>query len=241
MAKNKTPAERAQYSYDTKKEYDKLYTPKDRAKDRYKVYKEYRKLEKRDKLPGFIITIIVFVLFIGVFTGLYTHYDYELDLKPKEFKEINVLDSSKVVSKQLKNGFITFFLTLDKASSLSDTAFDIVVSNDNLSDNPDVNVYLLSLKNQAYLDAEKSNLAFAFVEKQHVNYFIRAYSNPDAINLYKGYFIKGSFHKAYAHVELIVAKETCFPSWNLDEVHNKFVELEICHRYNGELYKYCKH
>lgn len=236
--KEKTPAERAQYSYDTKKEYDKLYTAKDRAKDKHKVNKEYRKLEKRDKLPGFIITIIVFVLFVGVFTGLYTQYDYELELSPKEFNNIDISDSSKVLGSRLENSFLSFFLTLDNISSSADSVINFISANNTLSDDSEVNLYLFNLKRIAllHIDNESYNSLMKFSTKQALNKFISAYANYNYS--YVSGFSTGWKHLNFAHnydFEDICAAH----GWDAELEHENFVNYKICHYYLGNEYFYC--
>lgn len=241
MAKNeKTPAERAQYSYDTKKEYDKLYTPKDRAKDRYKVNKEYRKLEKRDKLPSFIITIIVFVLFIGVFTGLYTQYDYELELKPKEFTEINIVESSEVISAKLENSFVDFFIALSDITNLASKGTSYLSNYSSVSDNPEIDTYLKRLQadSKVYL---KNNYGFLkrLTLTQELGYYIDSFGNPDVFYTVKG-LEPGVVHSAYAHNRNLEDIAAMF-GWNSDVVHAKFLDFNICHVYHGEFYHYCNY
>ena len=219
-------------------------TPKEKAQESYKVHKEYRKLEKRDKLPGFIITIIIFVIFIGVFAGLYTQFDFELDFNPREHTEIDVSAPSKVLSAQMQNAFLSFFTTLKNVSSLADSAVHTAFSFNTLSDEPDVNVYLLNLKEVAltYIDTVSDPL-YRLTLNNDLNKYLKALSNPDRIYIWEGYFIKGNFHKDYVHFRDLdkLYCDTLFPCWNAEDIHIKFVELELCHKYNGELYKFCNH
>ena len=237
LAKNESPVEiqkRAEKRFERTKRQEKV-------KENRKIIKEFNRQERNARLPGFIITIIVFVLFIGVFTGLYTQYDYELELKPKEFTEINIVESSEVLSAQLNNAFFTFFTTLNDVSSLADTTFNFVFSNNDLSDKPDVNLYLLSLKQKALVDISEKNIFIRYIMQSGLDIELKAYANPDALLIKKGYFIKGRFHKDYAHLLELKSYSELYPSWDVEKIHNDFVDLEICHRYNGELYKYCNH
>ena len=233
-----SPKDRAQYNYEYKKEYDKLYSAKDRAKDRYKTNKAYRRLEKRDKLPGFIITIIIFIIFVGIFAGLYTNYDYSLDLNPKEFEDIDISDSSKVLSGQIENAFLSFFLSLDNISSLADSGMSLLSTHSTISDNPYVDIYLKELRSESkfYL---KENYGYLrrIILSSELDYYLDCYGDP-----YVSYstldFLPGEMHANYSHSRDLSDIANTY-GWDADLVHSVFEKYNVCHLYNGILYRYC--
>lgn len=239
MAKNeKTPAERAQYSYDTKKEYDKLYTPKDRAKDRYKANKEYRKLEKRDKLPNFIITIVVFILFIGIFLGLYNSADYDLkDYYVKNFHHIDMISARDSLSNVMNLSFSSFFLTLGEISSAVNDTRDKYFSAYTVSfyGSEEYTAYISFL----YMDCcNYINENYPFL----IRWYVRRVLQQEVINRLT--ILKSDRQNQYfksIHIANIPYVNPNIYDFGIDVtlLHDNLVKYSFCHCYNDVLYCYC--
>lgn len=211
-------------------------SPKEKANESYKVHKEYRKLQKRDKLPGFIITIIVFVIFVGVFAGLYTQFNFELDFDYKEYEDIDISTSSDILSGQLQNAFLSFFTTLSKTSSLASNTVSTVFT-DKFSENTDVSIYLLTLStsSEKYI-TENYSFFNRLRYKDKLHHVLSSYGDPSYTYLFQ--LVRGRSHLEYSHLSDLTEYSRIF-GWDSNAVHLKFVELNICHVYNGEKFYCC--
>ena len=241
MSKNqsKTPRERAQDRYNVKLEYDNLHTAKDKAKERHKANKEYRKFERRDRLPRFIITLIIFIIFVGVFSGLYTLFDFELDFKFRDFSEVDISTPSALISLDISNAFYNFFSTLDDISSLSNSVVSLLHS-PNLSDNAQVNIYLKNLRNTSEQYLKENSDWFARIGlKSRLKRLITTYGNPEAVEaIPANHMVIPKFHLDFAH-SIDISNIANVYGWDALLLHNDFLNLEICHKYNGVLYEFC--
>ena len=206
---------------------------REKVKENRKIAKEYFRQERNARLPRLIITIIVFIILVGTFTGLYMNYDYDVDFTPREFSNIDISSSVDINSSAIKNSLLSFFSFLGSTSTALTSVTNSIVSDNSFADD-----YITNLYNSGYnhLFANYNWFKATFYAMQlkqylkavnDLNYWdVISYKVPQA-------------HWEIAHLQDLIDLSEHY-GWNALEVHNKFVELKCCHQYNGVKYIYCE-
>lgn len=217
-------------------------TPKEKAQESYKVHKEYRKLERRDRLPQFVITIICFLIIIGLFMGLYTEFDFLVDLNPREFSNFNVSAASTAIGSKVKLAFVNFFNALNSVSRVSSKLVNTFTISGDYSENDDLNTFLIDLNSTgvSYL-----NIHYPLIEhnsrKKFLDNYLTCLADVDTIKIFSGYIYPGEMHYAFVHKNDLQGICDIY-GWHYATVALKFEEFELCYLdVDGNMHCFCEY
>lgn len=213
-------------------------TPKEKAQESYKVHKEYRKLERRDRLPQFVITLISFILIVGVFVGLSASYDYDLTGKfVRNFYEIDMLEARDSISDKMLLSYYSFFSSLSDISQSLDFTRSKVLS----FYSPD---YYISQEYTDYITEVYSNSCI-YIDKNYDSIIVRWWIKQQLKHEFIDTLVGGGNWKTELRCKEILHSRN-IPFINIDfgvdllDLHNNLISYSVCHIYDDVLYCYCE-
>ena len=213
-------------------------TPKEKAQESYKVHKEYMKLERRDRLPRFIIILISLILIVGVFVGLSSSYDFDLSGKyVRNFYEIDMISARDSLSDNVRVSFYSFFSSLSSLSHSLDVTRSAVLS----SYSPDffISQEYTDYISQLYYDS------CVYIDKNNDSVIKRWWFKQQLKHEFIDVLTGGGKWKTEFRANEILHNRN-IPFIDIDfgvdllSLHNNLISYSVCHCYNDILYCYCE-
>ena len=211
---------------------------REKVKENRKIAKEYFRQERNARLPSFIITLVSFILIIGIFVGLAASYDYDLSGKyVRNFYEIDMRAARDSLSDVMLVSYYSFFNSLSSISQSLDVTRSKVLS----FYSPD---YYLSQEYTDYITQLYYDCC-VYIDKNNNSVIKRWWYKQQLKHEFIDVLVGGGNYKTEIRANEILHSRN-IPFINIDfgvdllSLHNNLISYSVCHCYDDVLYCYCE-